>query len=365
MMNDAAPQRRTSLKHRVKLWLRSAVARMAYSSGICGLIARRSRAPRLTILALHNVEDPPATDFLPPDMKTPQALFERLVSAVTRHFPTYTAADGVEALRAGKLSGPAVVITLDDGYRDNLRAALPILRKYGAKAAVYVEAGAAFDRQLSWTHAYFWVIRHKSFELFLERYRALSADRDAIQRLEAEAKAGGDLRYHLKRILKYHADPRDRDRVCEAILCEAGGDPKKIVDQIYLSPQELKELDGAGVEIGGHTVSHPILARCADGEVEREIVDGRRRLESWLGHPIRTFAYPWGRKWDYDARAVKVLESERFVAGLSMDPGSNVAGADPLQLRRYAVDSGVSIPELVCEASGTFDAVRKLTGVRL
>ena len=261
MMNDSAPIRRTSLKHRLKVGLRAAFARAAYATGICGIVARRSKTARLTILALHNVEDPPATDFLPSDMKTPRPLFDELVAVLTRIFPTYTAADGARALRDGTLRGPAIAITLDDGYRDNLRAGLPILRKHGAKGTVYVEAAAVSDRKLSWTHCYFWVTRHKSFEFFLERYRALSSDREAIQKLEAEAKAGGDLRYHLKRILKYHADVPDRDRVCEAILREAGGNPNQIAGEIYLSPEEVKELDAAGVEIGGHTVTHPILAR--------------------------------------------------------------------------------------------------------
>ncbi len=365
MMTDSVPDRRRPLKHRVKLALRAVVAGFTYQTGLCRLFARMSRTPRLTILAMHNVEDPPATDFLPPDMKTPVALFDRLVGIVTRTFPTYTASEGVAALQDGTLRGPAVVISLDDGYRDNLRAGLPVLERHGAKGTVYVEAGAVGDRKLSWTHAYFWVLRAKGFEFFLERYRATSKDAEAIALLEAEAKAGGDLRYHLKRILKYHARVDDRDRVCEAILREAGGDPEAIVRSIYLSPEEVAALDRAGVEIGGHTVSHPILARCTDEQVEREIVDGRRRLESWVGHAIRSFAYPWGRRWDYDERAVKVLEKEGFVAGLSMDPGSNLPGAHPFHLRRYAVDSGVSIPDLVAEASGTLDFFRRVLRIPL
>lgn len=359
MMNDRAPSRRKPLKHQLKLALRATVAHAGYYTGFSSLLAKRSRNPRLTILAMHNVEHPPATDFLPPDMKTPVALFDRLVRILTKMFPTYTVADGARALREGKLSGAAIVISLDDGYRDNLKAALPILQKYNAKGTVYVEAGAVGDGKLSWTHCYFWVLYHKGFEFFLEHYKKLSKDATAIAKLEAEARAGGDLRYHLKRILKYEAEISDRDAVCEAILRAAGGDPREIVQKLYLSPEEVRELDRAGVEIGGHTVTHAILARCKDGEVEREIGVGRQRLEGWIGHPIASFAYPWGRKWDYDERAVRALEREGFVAGCSMDPGSNLRKADCLQLRRYAVDSGVSIPDLIAEASGTFDFARK------
>lgn len=365
MMTDGKPDRRRPLKHRLKKALRGAFAGFVYHTRLYRLFARLARRPRLTILAMHNVEDPPATDFLPPDMKTPVALFDRLVREIARDFPTYTVADGVAALREGTLDRPSVAISLDDGYRDNLRAALPVLERHRARGTIYVEAGAVGDRKLSWTHAYFWVLHHRGFDFFLERYRALTGDKDAAARLEAEARAGGDLRYHLKRILKYHAEPPDRDRVCEQILREAGGDPVEIARSTYLSAEEVRSLDVAGVEIGGHTVSHPILARCADGEVEREIVEGARRVEGWLGHPIRTFAYPWGRRWDYDARAVRVLEREGFVAGCSMDPGSNDAGADPLQLRRYAVDSSVSIPDLLAEASGAFEWLRRWTGARL
>ncbi|MBI3818235.1 MAG: polysaccharide deacetylase family protein [Planctomycetes bacterium] len=359
MMNDRPADRRKPLKHRVKIALRGTVANVSYYSGFSRMLARRSRQPRLTILAMHNVESPPSTDFLPPDMKTPAALFDRLVAILTKTFPTFTVDGGVRALRDGKLAGAAVAISLDDGYKDNLKAGLPILQKHGAKGTVYVEAGAVGERKLSWTHCYFWVLHHKGFEFFIEHYKTLSKDAAAIAQLEAEACAGGDLRYHLKRILKYKADINDRDATCEAVMRQAGGDPPAVAAQIYLSPDEVRELDRAGIEIGGHTISHPILARCADSDVEREIGDGRRRLESWLGHPITTFAYPWGRKWDYDDRAVGALAREGFVAGCSMDPGTNHPKSDTLQLRRYAVDSGVSIPDLVAEASGTFDFVRK------
>jgi len=359
MMSDSQPDRRRPLKHRLKLALRSFLAGFAYHTGLWRLVARRSRRPRLTILAMHNVEDPPTTDFLPGDMKTPVALFDRLVRELSSAFPTYTVADGVRALRAGELAGPAICITLDDGYRDNLRAALPVLKRHSAKGTVYVEAGAVGDRKLSWTHCYFWTVQRKPFEWFLERYKALSQDRVTIGKLEAEARAGGDLRYHFKRILKYEADVRERDRVCEAILREAGGDPAAIVGELYLSPEQVAELDRAGIEIGGHTVSHPILKRCTDEQVDREIVDGKRRLESWIGRKLESFAYPWGRLWDFDERAVAVLQREGFVAGLSMDPGTNSQKSNPYMLKRYAVDSGVSIPDLMAEASGFFDAVRR------
>jgi peptidoglycan/xylan/chitin deacetylase (PgdA/CDA1 family) len=365
MMTDPMPDRRKPLKHRFKLALRAAVAGISYYSGFSRWMARRRGTPRLTILALHNVEDPPATDFLPPDMKTPVATFDRLVSTLQSIFPTYTASEGARALRDGSLSSAGIVISLDDGYRDNLRAALPVLKKYGAKGTVFVEAAAVGERKLSWTHCYFWVLNARGFEFFLDRYRTLSKDFGAVAKLEAEARAGGDLRYHLKRILKYDADVVDRDCVCERILREAGGDPAAIAGQLYLSPEEVRILAREGIEIGGHTVTHPILKRCNDEQVAAEIANGRARLEQWTGSKIDTFAYPWGRKWDYDERAVAVLKKEGFVAGLSMDPGTNDPGADPYQLRRYAVDSSVSIPDLVAEASGTFDWVRKVTGVKL
>ncbi|MFN0207011.1 MAG: polysaccharide deacetylase family protein [Planctomycetota bacterium] len=365
MMNDRVPDRRKPLKHRLKIALRAAVSNISFYTGFSRWMAKRSAHPRLTILAMHNVEDPPTTDFLPPDMKTPVATFDRLVSVISKSFPTYTVTEGVRALRDGKLARPGIVISLDDGYRDNLRAALPVLNKYNAKGTVYVEAGAVGDQKLSWTHCYFWVLHHKDFDFFLERYKKLSKDTNAVAKLDAEARAGGDLRYHLKRILKYDAKIDDRDFVCETILREAGGDPVAIVKNLYLSPDEIKNLAAAGVEIGGHTISHPILKRCADADVGREIRDGRERVEKWAGKPIESFAYPWGRTWDYDERAVSVLKADGFVAGLSMDPGTNVPGADLLQLRRYAVDSSVSIPDLVAEASGTLDWFRRMTKIKI
>ena len=69
------------------------------------------------------------------------------------------------------------------------------------------------------------------------------------------------------------------------------------------------------MEIGAHTISHPILARTDDVTAEFEIANGKRRLEEITGAPVHLFAYPNGRPTqDYDRRHVAMVKAAGFSA---------------------------------------------------
>ncbi len=62
-----------------------------------------------------------------------------------------------------------------------------------------------------------------------------------------------------------------------------------------MTASQVKKLVDAGMEIGGHTVSHPILATLDRNEARREILDGKTALKKWTGKTVSCFAYPNGK----------------------------------------------------------------------
>ena len=101
-----------------------------------------------------------------------------------------------------------------------------------------------------------------------------------------------------------------------------------------VSEAELASLASGPVEIGGHTITHPSLPVLRLDEQEREIADGRARLEELLGRPPETFSYPYG---DYDDATVRLVEQAGFRLACSVVEGSVSRDSPPFLLPRYAV----------------------------
>src|SRR5690606_36020201 len=96
----------------------------------------------------------------------------------------------------------------------------------------------------------------------------------------------------------------ERERLSTALL-EASG---AAVSRLMMNEEEIASLHSAGMEIGGHTESHPILASLPQADAQAEITRNKTSLEDILGEPVVTFAYPNGQPArDYDAEHFPML----------------------------------------------------------
>lgn len=103
-----------------------------------------------------------------------------------------------------------------------------------------------------------------------------------------------------------------------------------------MSSDQVRALHRAGMQIGAHTVNHPILARLGRDEAMREIGDSKRRLESITGAPVTLFAYPNGRPGDdYDDASVALVREAGFEAAFSTTWGAARLVSDRFQLPRF------------------------------
>jgi peptidoglycan/xylan/chitin deacetylase (PgdA/CDA1 family) len=185
---------------------------------------------------------------------------------------------------------------------------------------------------------------------------AAKLDRQHLQRdLNALPTQDAAAEYQLKRLLKYEISAEDRDRALALAFEEVGGVEGELARSVYLGPDECRALDAAGVELGAHTVNHLVLSSLEPSHQRREIEGSLRDLESWLGHGVSSFAYPYGRTWDYDENTLDVLEELGFKSAITAMPGLNDADTPRMELRRFAVNQDGSLAELLCEVDGVFD----------
>lgn len=342
-----------SIKHRIKLSLRDAWAWTLFHTGLHALVDR-AMPRRLLILAGHCVSAP-SNASLTGDMRIRGEDLERILAWFARRYEVTTVGEGVRRIREpGRRS--LVALSMDDGYVDNRTHLLPILERVGVRATVYLESRPLSERRVNWSHKFFWILDRLRPEDLAARYAEHARDARSVDLLRA-AKARS---YDLKRVLKYEAPPADRSRAIDALFAELGGDERRLCDDLYMSWDDARALRDAGVELGGHTVHHEILSRLDPAQARAEVEGGRRELLAELGGGAESFAYPFGRRWDYAPETRDVVRASGFASAATTHAGTNGPASDPYELKRVMIDEGARLELLVAEACGGFDLLRRI-----
>lgn len=280
---------------------------------------------RLSILIFHRVLE--ERDALAPGEIT-RAEFDDICGWLRQWFVVLPLAEAAARLAAGALPARALSITFDDGYADNHDIALPVLRRHGLSATFFVASGF-LDGGRMWNDTVIEAIRGApaaGIDLAGTAAAALghlACASDEERRASIAAALGA---------IKYLAQD---ERLCwvEAVHERSGA---RLPDDLMMRSEQVKALHRAGMEIGAHTVTHPILARLEGAQMAEEIRIGRERLQQIVGERIAVFAYPNGKPGaDYDDEAVRIVRRLGFDAAVSTAWGVNRAGYDPFQLRRF------------------------------
>lgn len=353
------------MKHQLKQTVREVYARLLFHTGLHALV-NKLVSPRLVILAGHCVApergEHRAGGHLPPDMTIQGTRLRAMIEWFAARYQVVTIGQGVAELDAGGPKRTQVAFSFDDGYRDNHSGLLPILKDTGTTATIFLESRPLDERRVNWSHKLFWLLSRMSLAEFVYAYgNATEQDASfhAANQVVAEARSPRPA-YEVKRILKYDADPAVRDAAIDRVFADHGGDERALCDDLYMDWDEARELLAAGVELGGHTVNHPILSRLDAPTQAREISDGVASMRRELPGPITTFAYPWGRRWDFDAASREAVKGADFRCAVTMHAGTNRADTDRMALKRLAIDDAAKMHLLVAEACGGFDLLRKL-----
>lgn len=282
------------------------------------------KAPCLSILIYHRVLARPDPLF-PGEVDA--RLFQRQLRLLRRCCTPLPLPEALRRLRDGSLPPRAACITFDDGYADNAQQALPLLLRHGMHATFFIATGY-LDGGRMWNDSVIDGVRQARGPVLDLREHGLGclAIGSLAQRRAAIDALLGRLKY-----LPF----AQRQHLAEQIRRRAGaadGAPP------MLSSQQLRQLQQAGMAIGAHTHSHPILATLSERAARNDIADGKRRLEDLLQAPVSLFAYPNGKAGhDYGPRHVDIVRSLGFSAAVATDwgvarPGP---GLDPYQLPRF------------------------------
>jgi peptidoglycan/xylan/chitin deacetylase (PgdA/CDA1 family) len=278
---------------------------------------------RLTTFYFHRVLPQP-DPLLPgePDARR----FDAILGWIGNQFRVLDPLDACERLYAGTLPARAAIVSFDDGYRNNFEIALPILQRHGMKAVVFV-ATAFLDGGCMFNDRVIEAVRRAAAPVLPGD--AIASATDLPLRGDAERRAA--ISQTLDAIKGLPPDDRNQ-RV--ARIERALGAPA--AERLMMDAREVAAMSRAGMHIGGHTRTHPILCALDDASATDEIAGGLDDLTAITGTRPRLFAYPNGRYGrDYDRRHVAMVDAAGCAYAFTTQPGAATLASNRLELPRF------------------------------
>ena len=283
---------------------------------------------RVVILIYHRVFEASSD---PWELCVSPGHFGEHLEVLSRNYQVMSLKELVGSLKSGQLPKRGVVLTFDDGYADNLWNAKPLLEKYEVPVTVFVTSGSLDSPKEFWWDDLERVLLQpgklqKRLQLLIqgqshewpitnsdERERAYMAIHQILQPLRAS----------------------ERDPVVTELFARADVDPMGRPDYRPLTTDELIQLAQSElVDIGAHTVTHPLLSVMSQDDQSAEIIGNRKKLEDILGSRVDTFSYPYG---NLASETVDIVEAAGFETGLTTDENVVEMGANLFRLGRFGV----------------------------
>lgn len=272
------------------------------------------------VLTYHRVNDDD-DPFFP---ALPTAIFEAQMRHLAQAYRVLTVEELTARARVGTLPRNAVAVTFDDGYRDTLTHAAPILARYGLPATIFLATGFIGTGQASWFDRLALAFKATEAQSVLTPWGVMPLG-SPTQRLDALARTVG--------ALKSLAD-RDARETATALVEALSVSDDAPLKNLMLSWDDVHALIELGLSIGAHTVTHPILSRVTAERAWAEIVGSRRTIETVCGRAPDAFAYPNGRPDDYTAAVVSQVSRAGFTCAVTTRFGMNTTATPVFELRR-------------------------------
>ena len=279
-------------------------------------------AGKMLILIYHRVH--PTVDPMAPNEVTAE-VFEWQMKLLRDYLAPIDLAEALALRDRDRLPRHAVAVTFDDGYADNFDVALPILQCAGVPATFFVTTGY-LDGGRMWNDTVTEAVR---------QLREGTVDLDGIglgARTVSDLRSRRELGRDIIRSIK-HLPPDERQARADALamLC-----PEPLRGDLMMSRAQVRGLASAGMAVGAHTLTHPILKALPEAEARREIEGGRSELTAILGREPPLFAYPNGRPGsDYGPEHCVMARSAGYLAAVSTIRGAVGPRSDRWQLPRF------------------------------
>jgi Polysaccharide deacetylase len=265
---------------------------------------------------------------------------------IKRHYRVVSLRQMIEELQELRSQQvQSVVVTFDDGYLGTYTEAFPVLKEYAIPATVYLTAGAVESGELAWYDRIFLRFQRaaKEVNITLDTQRSFRLT-DFASRVDAATTV----------VLYLRTLPdEERHRWCECFE-NAIPVPRNELCGSMMNWEQVREMRQAGISIGCHTLTHPVLSRLDPDNLQRQVADSKRLIENRLDAGVEDFAFPFGKPRDCGTVGAELLSALGFHTGMTTILGVNQPHTDVFRLRRMVQGDEFSVAMFACRLQRLF-----------
>ncbi|WP_208994848.1 polysaccharide deacetylase family protein [Roseibium hamelinense] len=286
------------------------------------------------IFMMHHV-CPPRTEAFQPNRHleiTPEFLRQTVQQIRSSGYEILPIGEAVDLLKAGYARKRYAVLTLDDGYRDNIEHALPILQDLDAPFTVYVASGLIDETAELWWIALEEIIRENAEIRLTDDGNPLPA-RTVQEKKQCYAQ--------VCRLLTLKVSEMEQRQIVRDLAKRYRYDLPGLSSRFMMSWDDVRALGRQRLAtIGAHTQNHYALARLETKDAREDIVTGSDRLEQQTGVKPRHFAYPYGKAYAVSERDAALAGEAGFLSAVTTRPGvlQSAHARQPLMLPRVSLN---------------------------
>lgn len=286
------------------------------------------------IVIYHYVRDVETTPFSGIKGRRVEA-FTRQVEYLHEHYTIVTLRDYLSR-RDEIPEQPFCVLTFDDGLKEHVTTVLPIFARLGISGTFFVPTKPILEQWVAPVHKVHFLLSVLGAEKFLSQFE------DSIESRYKDVVKLGDIPQtvnnpwddpttsRLKRVIAATPEDIKRELLGELFSVHIG-DEKTFSQDLYVSPEEVRTLHQAGMEVGGHSHSHRLLSQISPEDQREEITISHRLLSDIIGDTISTFSYPNGVSTDI---AIETLENVGYKGAVTVEKGLVTKASNPFLLSR-------------------------------
>ncbi len=320
----------------------------------------------VTILCLHGVMDEEVDSaWVPLRAQYPRDTLDKSLGLLKKYY-NFVSLEHALAMILGekKIEPNTMVLTFDDGYYNNLRHALPILKKHSVPSVMYVACGQIEERTPFWFDRLDYAIQHADLgvEEFVINGEKIEIDGSNRHTLRKSFKSLRDLAKRGDR------DDAEMASELEALSAQLEARSGRRLTDIFekddwsgvMTWQQIAAISTESlVEVGSHTVNHIRLGKVKRDVVMHELSASKAILEEKTAAPCRHFCYPDG---SLNNKTPQYLRDAEYDSAVTTIPGTNPVSTDPMQLKRIHLPESDDPLTTLLVASGLADAIDNVRG---
>ncbi len=285
----------------------------------------------------HRIGDWKKTRFDPCVFSCSSEQLDNLVVFFKQNFDIISIAEAVALVNKSplKIYGKYLVITFDDGYKDNYTQAFPILKHHNVPACFFIATSLIGNKKLPW------------WDRIAYNYKKNKFKSIKLSSWNSTVKYSGDDREFVRSILSAAKVSRvpieEQLQEIEELFPLEG----ELPTQEFLSWGNLEEMILHGMDVGAHSHNHEILANLSQEEIIYELTHSKMLIEKNLSYHVSSFSYPVGSQGTYNEKVTQALVDCGYDIAFNFQPGINVnIDKNRYDLRRFSIEPSITIHTL-------------------